>query len=388
MVVSLAMMIVISTFANASTLNVASVVMDTGTISDGNVASLNAVDSDLLVIDSERVYETDPGGNETFRQPDDDVGVGGWVVNGCSPFESWDCINDDPLLDGDGDATYLSALEFSSTEVQTSDGIPENALIVTPEPILLIRARTTLLPLPGTDLIEVDVYWRDPGTAITLFCSNHFFNITLDTYANYGVSMPNCLAQDTPWNVTMLNNLQLVFLTVIPSNPNIVHLTMAYVRTHHQSVLYTTMGFTLIWNVNRPAFVFRVEWNCTREPPPDDMFLSTHPSTPEFRVITNSICTGADENNTSVIFPTDVLDGELQLFIGAISGYPIDPPEEIVDFSVSFDRFVLITNATVRNINDWGGSICWWLIIIGVLTTMVVVIYIKKSGRGIRSSGR
>lgn len=352
--------------------------ISSGTVFSGNLGSLAANDSNALIVNETVIHNATV--DENFHIPIEDGLERFWGQSGCDPSYAYDCIDDDPPTDGDGDATYLynGPVFLGPTTVNISAGtIPPDALITTPEPFLLIRARTTGV---GTDFIDVATQWRD-GNGNHYACALSVFAVTAQTYANYGVSIPLCGVD--PWNVTMLNSLTLVFnIPSDDSNPNTVRLTMAYVRTNTQNVLYNAaigvhINFTAIL-ANR---VNRVVWVCNRvsDVPMSLSILDNPPAMSRIVVGFGGMCEGINEDNYAPIYATDIGSASISFSMSAIDFNFTATPGFL-----SVEQFVLILNGTgTTSIASFGGALCW---LIGggiVMVSMVVVIvYKKRSGRG------
>ena len=337
----------------------------TGTLYSGNVASTFAVDSNPIVVNETVVY--DPSTVEDFAVPDTDGILDFWAHVGCGTL-AWECIDDEPLTDGDGDVTYIwdDNTEGLPTDVGLSSVVPPGALIVESEPFLLFRARAFTVGIYG---VTIGVYWG------TTFCVYLDFEITSQSYVNYGQSLPNCEDSNEPWNTTMLNNLQLSFIGIIGGG-NDVRITMAYVRIHYRNVLYSAaIGWSFEFLAVQSQLINRIVWNCTHT---GDLPLSfgilTPPSPASRSLVAATMCEGADEDSFSPLYASDI-DGDVGSIVVIISG----TNTTVSPGFFSLDQIIIVQNGTrTTSILDFGGSLCWLLGIALVFIAMITVIVIKR----------
>jgi len=362
---------------------------ETGTLYSGNVASTFAVDSNPIVVNETVVYDAPV--IQTFLSPDGDLGDEFWTQSGCYP-NSYDCINDNPLTDGDGDTTHLEApypaTGFDNVNVSTNSIIPIDALITSPEPFLLVRGRVVGSPV-GDEDVFVHIHWRYgtyPSGSV-FFCDTVSFLFTSETYTNYGISLPDCDATNQPWNVTMLNGLELTFRPPILgySNTN-VRITMAYVRIHHQEVLYSAaVGWSFEFLDVQAQLINRIVWNCTHTGDlPLSLGILTPPSPASRTLVAATMCEGADEDSFSPLYASDI-DGDIGSIVVIISG----TNTTVSPGFFSLDQIIIVQNGTKTiNVLDFGGSLCWLLAIALVFIAMITVIVIKKRNGRNGSMGR
>jgi len=355
---------------------------ETGTLYSGNVASTFAVDSNPIVVNETVVYDSPV--IQSFQIPDSDLNDESWETFGCAT-NSYDCINDNPLIDGDNDTTYLfeGAAYNGPTNVTLSGGIPSDALIVPSEPFLLIRARVD--GVPTAEFIAVDVFWRYESLP-AIHCTRSTFEIISSAYVNYGVSMPDCDDTNQPWNTTMLNNLELTFQIPIGGNNEIVRLSMAYVRTHYRTVLYSAAVAWLFEFIDVQAqLINRIVWNCTHVGDNQLTLGIVTPPAPASRGLVypgynGEMCEGGNEDSFAPLYASDI-DGEIGSVWAIINGLN----ETASPGFFSLDQIIIVQNGTkTTSVLDFGGGLCWLLGIALVFIAMITVIVIKKRKGGER----
>jgi len=183
-----------------------------------------------------------------------------------------------------------------------------------------------------------------------------------------------------------LNNLELTFQIPIGGNNEIVRLSMAYVRTHYRTVLYSAAVAWLFEFIDVHAqLINRIVWNCTHVGDNQLTLGIVTPPAPASRGLVypgynGEMCEGGNEDSFAPLYASDI-DGEIGSVWAIINGLN----ETASPGFFSLDQIIIVQNGTkTTSVLDFGGGLCWLLGIALVFIAMITVIVIKKRKGGER----